>query len=80
MKKGERKRGFNQFRKTVRDKPSSAKYMADCKSCKFLNQNDECTNSNVTSYDMVTTEEKTYCTFWKGFDYDNGRKQKDDTW
>lgn len=78
MKKGERKRGFNQFRKQVRDKSTTARQVANCKSCKFFNAKEECTNSNVTSFDMVQEEHRTYCTFWKGFEYDNGRKDKDE--
>ena len=75
-----RSRGFNQFRKLVRDKPSTAKYVANCQSCKFLNANDECTNNNVTQYDIVEEEGKTFCAFWKGFEYDNGRRKKDFDW
>lgn len=77
MKKGERRRGFNQFRKTIRDSSLKARLVADCKSCKFFNSKDECTNGEVTSFDMVQDGNKTYCTFWQGFDYDNGRKKQD---
>jgi hypothetical protein len=80
MKKGERKRGFNAYRKTIRDSPNKGRLVADCKSCRHLNSNDECTNNNVTAYDMVTEGDKTYCSFWQGFEYDNGRKKKDDEW
>jgi hypothetical protein len=79
MKKGERKRGFNQFRKQVRDKSGTARQVANCQSCQFLNRNDECSNPNVTEFDMVKEAHKTYCTFWRGFEYENGRK-KDDVW
>lgn len=80
MKTGERRRGFNAFRKTVRDNPSRARLIADCKSCRFLNHNDECTNPSVTEFDMVIEGSKVYCTFWQGYEYDNGRKKKDDIW
>jgi hypothetical protein len=75
MKRGERKRGFNQFRKQVRDKAHMSRNVANCKSCKFFNSDEECTNPNVTEFDMVKEESRTYCTFWKGFEYDNGRSK-----
>jgi hypothetical protein len=80
MKRGERKRGFNSFRKQVRDKSNMGRQIANCQSCQFLNRNDECNNPNVTEYDMVREENKTYCTFFRGFDYENGRRKKDDVW
>lgn len=78
MKKGERRRGFNQFRKQVRDKPQGMRQVANCLSCKFLDSEGECGNPNVTSYDMVYEGTKQYCSFFKTYDYDNGRKPKDD--
>lgn len=80
MKKGERKRGFNSFRKTVRDKPTTSRHVANCMSCKFFNSDSECTNPNVTQYDMVVEDHKTYCSFWTGYEYNNGRTKKDDDW
>lgn len=76
MKRGERKRGFNAFRKQVRDKPMKMRQVQNCLSCRFLDDNKECGNPNVTSYDMVYEEHKTYCTFWRGYEYDNGRREK----
>lgn len=70
-----RQRGFNQFAKKVRDKSRVARSVANCKSCMYLNENDVCTNNGVTSYDMVVEETRTYCTFWKGIEYNNGRKK-----
>lgn len=72
-----RSRGFNQFRKSVRDKQYMAKSVANCKSCKYLDGDEVCTNSNVSKFDMIEEENKTYCNFWKGYDYDNGRRKKD---
>lgn len=80
MKRGERRVGFNQFRKTVRDKPALTRNVANCLSCKFLNHEGECTNSNVTLYDMVQEDHRKYCSFWSSYDYDNGRKNKKDEW
>lgn len=77
MKAGERRRGFNAFRKQVRDKQTTARVVANCQSCKFLNHEDECTNNNVTEYDMVHADNKTYCNYWQGFEYENGRRKKD---
>ncbi|AEZ50492.1 hypothetical protein F400_gp045 [Bacillus phage BCD7] len=77
MKKGERKRGFNQFSKHLRDSPSKAKHVANCQSCVFFNDDDECENTSVTEWDLVKEENRTYCVFWQGYAYDNGRKKKD---
>ena len=60
MSRGER--GFDAFRKVARKKE---KFLASCQSCVFME--DECINSNVTSFDMVITETNRYCTFWKGY-------------
>jgi lipopolysaccharide biosynthesis regulator YciM len=81
VKRGERKRGFNQFRKVVRDK-NKGRFIASCKSCKFFNSDDVCTNPSVTEWDMVTPTDggDPHCTFWMGLDYDNGRKKKTDEW
>lgn len=80
MKKGERRRGFNAFRKQVRDKPSTTRHVANCVSCQFFNKDEECVNPNVTAYDMVYEPHKTYCSFYRGYDYDNGRQKKEDDW
>lgn len=80
MKKGERKRGFNQFNKDVRDKPSMAKAIANCESCQYLDADGECTNLTVSEYDMVRDGTKTYCSFWRGFEFNNGRKKKITDW
>jgi hypothetical protein len=80
MKRGERKRGFNQFRKQVRDKKGTARQVANCLSCKFYTKEEECNNPNVTEFDMVYEDHRTFCTFWKGFEYDNGRRKDDDLW
>lgn len=80
MKKGERKRGFNQFRKQVRDKQGTARVVANCQSCQFFNADEECTNGQVTKYDMVYEDSKTYCNFWQGYGYDNGRKKVESDW
>ena len=77
MKRGERRRGFNAFRKQVRDKSMMARNVANCKSCKYLNSDDVCTNSNVTQYDLVEEENRTFCNYWQGYEYDNGRRSKD---
>lgn len=77
MKRGERRRGFNQFNKTLRDNHTRAKFAANCLSCRHYNSNDECTNSGVTEFDIVREESRTYCTFWQGYEYDNGRKKKE---
>ena len=75
-----RARGFNQFRKVVRDKAGTARAVANCKSCQYLNANDECTNPNVSKYDIVEEDNKMYCVYWRGYDYDNGRAKKDSDW
>lgn len=77
-----RNRGFNQFAKTVRDNPYLAKSIARCESCVFFSDKEECTNNNVTSFDMYEDEHGVKsCTFWRGVAYDNGRKkQEEDDW
>mgnify|MGYP001232325641 CR=1 FL=1 len=80
MKRGEVKRGFNQFSKIVRDKATVAKQVANCKSCIYFDTEENCTNSNTSQYDMVTEEHRTYCCYWKGEAYDNGRRKKDFDW
>lgn len=41
---------------------------ANCKSCYYLmpddEGNEECTNSNVTSFDFVKEDDREYCTYW----------------
>ena len=72
-----RSRGFNQFRKNVRDKQYIAKSVANCKSCRYLDDEGVCGNPSVSKFDLIEEEHKTYCNFWKGFEYDNGRRKKD---
>ena len=63
MKKGERRRGFDSFDRRISKKRSSA-FIASCESCYFYNADQECTNPNVTEFDMVYEKNRTFCTFW----------------
>lgn len=55
-------RGFkNVLKKASRMKP----YIADCKSCVFFDAEEGCSNSEVTSYDMVNAGDRTFCCFWR---------------
>lgn len=55
---------------------SRAKYIASCASCTHLGTEDICTNNNVTSFDILSVEGRTFCPFWRpeqGKDY--GQKE-----
>lgn len=78
MKKGEVKRGFNQMRKMIRDRPSSVQYIANCLYCLHYDEEKGCTNGNVTLYDVVQDGDREFCSYWSGVPYDNGRKKKDE--
>lgn len=70
MKKGEFKKGFGDFRKTVVSKRGALRSMRSCKSCKFFYTNMQgteeiCHNNSVTSYDFTEEENgNSYCTYW----------------
>jgi hypothetical protein len=69
MKKGEVKRGFKAFRNTYKDDARALKRLRNCDTCKFQYQDEDtreevCHNNNVTKFDMVQEENKTYCTYW----------------
>lgn len=41
-----------------------AKFIADCKTCRFSNADGQCTNTNITTFDVVTDGIRTFCPFW----------------
>ncbi len=62
-------KGFKAFRKLYQEDNRKLNQIRNCNSCKFLNldldTNEEaCTNSGVTSYDMVESDNVKYCSFW----------------
>lgn len=64
------KRGFKAFRDEVKDTQYKLKNIRDCRCCSFYyednNEDGEyCHNNSVTSYDLVTDENKNFCSFWK---------------
>jgi len=76
-------RGFNQFRKHLEQNSGSARYIASCASCRFYDEEDGCTNNNVTSFDLVKDEEtgRQYCAYWKGYEpKGKRRKKREDDW
>ena len=68
MKKGQIKRGFNQFRKVAQEKQGNLRRLRSCSTCEFNTSSGdeiECINNNVTSFDMSTVEDGSQCcTFW----------------
>lgn len=66
MRQGEVKRGFKPFRQKVEKSRNAVDSIKNCKTCKYFNEDDECTNSSVTSFDMVKDPIKKveFCTFW----------------
>lgn len=39
-------------------------YIADCANCKF-DVSGECSNTNVTNFDMVHDDERVFCSYWQ---------------
>jgi hypothetical protein len=81
MKKGETGRGFNSFRKHV-EKKGNSRYFASCQSCKFHDDEEGCQNNEVTAFDVVKEEGRTYCAYWRGLEAESSRKKKEnhDDW
>ena len=70
MAKSKLSRGFKSFRNEVKDTQYKLKNIRDCRSCTYFyedtNGDDEyCHNNSVTSYDLVSYENKNYCSFWQ---------------
>lgn len=61
MKPGQIKRGFKPLAEHV---DGRQKYVADCKSCCFWNENDGCENPNYIPYDLIVEENRSYCIYW----------------
>lgn len=75
-----RRGGFNEFSRVLRDEPYKARSVARCESCVFFSDKKECQNNNVTEFDIYRDGDVVVCSFWKGVEYDNGRKKKEDDW
>lgn len=66
---------FTRGYKPVRDKlRKGSKYNMSCYNCEYYYQTPEdteevCQNTNVSKYDMVITDNKIYCNFWKMCDH-----------
>ena len=71
MKPGERKRGFNEFRKQTEHK---AKIIASCDSCMYME--DSCTHTGVTAYDMVEGDNRIYCLYWQAYPVNRIRRKR----
>lgn len=41
------------------------KYFARCESCKYFDSSNICSNSQVTSFDIISLEDRCFCVFWK---------------
>lgn len=65
-KKKDRARGFGEFWKKTGKKQSTMRYLASCESCAYMGEDGECSNNNVSEFDMVKdeTSNRIYCTFW----------------
>jgi hypothetical protein len=60
-------RGFDGV---IKNSASKRRFIATCDSCKFFYsergaEDEFCHNGNVTDYDMVYTEDRTYCGYWE---------------
>ena len=47
-------------------------HIASCYSCIYFHEED-CHNPNVTEFDMIETEDKLYCNFWKNSYWEEDR-------
>ena len=59
-------KGFKKVRELVSER---GKYVANCNSCRMFYQGEDdaeecCHNNEVTKFDMVEEENKSFCTFW----------------
>ena len=56
-------RGFKEiYKKGAKLKP----LVADCSSCRWQDEDTkECSNKDVTTYDITMTENRKFCTFWQ---------------
>lgn len=50
-----------------------AKFIARCESCKHYDEGGNCTNCNVTEFDLVKDGERQFCLLWSPED-DTDRK------
>lgn len=57
------KRGFKHIDKRIEAKGANG--FASCNSCQFDDSEEGCTNSNVTSFDIIEESNRTYCPYWK---------------
>jgi hypothetical protein len=69
LDKGQVKRGFKAFRGQVKNDRNAMRRIRSCKTCgsnypSEESEEDTCHNNSVTSFDMVTEGDTTYCTFW----------------
>lgn len=66
MEYGKVSKGYKQLRRMMQEK---AKYVADCKSCRYYyGEPEECNNTSVTQYDMCEDGGRLYCIFWLGME------------
>lgn len=54
--------GFSGVKKNLRKKKNLS-HIASCASCIYME--DYCNNKEVTEFDMVITETKRFCSFWR---------------
>lgn len=52
-------------KKVLRKLQDSSDYIANCYSCRHFSNDNICTNPNVTSFDIIKKEGRTYCYFWE---------------
>lgn len=64
MKKGELKRGFKAFRSNAKSNSGTLKRIRSCKSCKFYDDIELCTNNSVTKFDYIEEDNNSYCCYW----------------
>lgn len=69
IKKGQVKRGFDQFRQVAQSKQGNLRRLRSCNTCasyySLTGDEEECHNNNVTSFDMAKQEDGTpYCSYW----------------